>query len=303
MGRPAIGAFLLAGLLAPASSLGQDPDRRHDLRARWECVAGHKAAFRFEEQLSFKITVKGGGRVFNREETDLAWKFHGTSEVLKAKDGYWTETRWIYTVATHREEGRDVSYSWENKPLIFTRKSRGRMTVRFESGEELAAEDTKVLQRAESTTDEEAQALELLAEALFVPRKPVRVGDSWNPDWLGVSIALSELGAGSVDIGKCAGTMSLRSVDTRGGALYGRTEGRLDLRMNKVGPVALDHPITWRLYVDFDDCIDGKLPDGSGRVKGDFIGNSGITPIPGGPSYVVEIEERVSGTYSFITQK
>jgi hypothetical protein len=98
--------------------------------------------------------------------------------------------------------------------------------------------------------------------------------------------------SGAVDLEKSKTLFTLKSVETRDGAEFGKIEGMMELSLGQMGPMKLETPILFKVSLTADACIDGKLPDGVLVMKAEMKGKSAAA----GPSGKIELDLDMTAT-------
>jgi hypothetical protein len=291
--------LLALSLILPAAGLAQD--KAYDLKLnKWKPVAGHKTQLGETLDMKMKMSVKQGEQVLQQAEQPKAHAFAGVEEVLKAGEDGSAELRWTFSKAEHLEEGKMVKYAFHSKPVRVTVKADKSREFKYDDGKAVDEEDLAGLKEAFDGSEQNSGKPK--AEDVFAPKKPVKVGESWSPAVKDVAVMLGPELADSVDPVKSKTSFTLKSVESRGGAEFGKIEGGFELVLTQMGPMKLDTPMTMKMTVTMDVCIDGKLPDGVMKMTGQMKGLSSVTA-EGGVKIDLDLDMKVTGDLTKSTVK
>ena len=274
--------LILALLAVPAQ------DKTYDLRLEAKPVKGHKAEL--TEASLMKMTMKMTGLpepMAMGEETNFA----ATQEVLSTEADGSSQLRWVFSKATQNKEGQNVALGFQGKTVLVKEAKGKAREFSYEGGGAIAEGDLPALKKAFMGGDEKPG--EPSGAEMFAPKKPVKVGESWNPDikTLAKGMFDGEMGEG-IDLEKSSCKFTLKAVESRSGADFGKIEGVLIVTLGQMGPMKLETPIALKMQLDLDVCIDGKAPDGLMKAKAEMKGKSSAA----GPQGKIEIDIDMSMT-------
>jgi hypothetical protein len=206
------------------------------------------------------------------QEGHAVSKFVYTEEVVEKPAGANrpTKLKRVYETAeiTKKDEKEDLGLAGKTV-LIEKSGDTYKITV---DGKEVTGQAAIVLgkefRKEKEVTDEH-----------FLPKTPVKVGDTWKVDI--APLAKDASGELDIDADKSSGTAKLTKVYDKGGKKFGTIEVNMDLAVNKLGggggqEIELNAGSKLTAVAVLDVCIDGTSAGGSAKmtVKGDFGGKT-----------------------------
>lgn len=251
--------MLAAALIAAALCAVQDP--AYDLKLDTPRKPGQKHALK--EFNTMKMVMKANGELAGENEEKK--HFEASEEVVAAG-----EHRWAFAKAERLAEGMMKPYGFAGKTVVVKSAPGKERSFAYADGSALADED---LEGIKDAFDEDAGGEKDPAK-LLAPGKPVKVGESWSPNVAEVAKMFDEEMASAVDPKKSSAKFTLKSVEKRGGADYGKIEGLIELALGSMGPMKLETPLVMKMAVDLDVCIDGSSSAGTMKVKAELKGAS-----------------------------
>jgi hypothetical protein len=268
----------------------QDAPETFDLKAEWTPLEGARLAQSKSSAFTMRLTLRSGERILNQAALDRSDVVRARMEILKAPGGRIREEKWTFEEARTKSEGEERRYGFDNR-TVFGRYAPDRKPE-FQYGDESepAEADQEALKGLLSLPSDDEEAAKAQRE-LFMPPGPVRVGDEWSLDLAGMVARLfpEELSA-SFDLTLAKGSLALKSAERqRGGSVFGRIEGKLDLPLVRLGPLRLDKVLSLRVKVEVEGCLDGRHPDAVVRVSARLKGSSSGT-VPNAGPVAVEID-------------
>ena len=256
--------LLLAFLAIPAQ------EKTYDLKLERKPVKGHKAEL--VDTSSMKMTMKVTGLpepMSVAEESSYA----ATEEVLSAEADGSSVKSWKFSKASKLKDGQTAPLSFQGKTVTVKHTKGKPREFTLDGGGPIAKEDLTSLQKAFMGGDDKPG--QPSGADLFAPQKPVKVGESWNPDLKALVNAMFDAEmSGGVDLAKSSCKITLKSVETRAGVEFGKIEGTMELSMVQFGPMKLDAPIALKMVLSMDCAIDGESPDGVLNMKAEMKGKS-----------------------------
>jgi len=221
------------------------------------------------EDTKLSFTVMG---MDQNQEQQAVSKFVYTEEVLEKPAGARrpTKLKRIYETAEINKKGEKEDLGLVGKTVLVEKdKDTYKITV---DGKEPTGTALIVLakefRKEKEVTDEH-----------FLPKTPVKVGDTWKIDM--APLARDASGELDMDADKSSGTGKLTKVYDKGGKKFGTIEVKLDLAVSKLGggggqEVELKAGTKLTATAVMDMCIDGSAAGGSAKmtVKGDFTGTT-----------------------------
>jgi hypothetical protein len=251
----AVTAVLQGGLLS-----AQDSNKTYELKLKCPPVVGHKTDMTHTESQKMSMVIKAGDQVVQAVNQAEDRSFAALEEILKVEGDKPTLLRWKFSKAVKMAEGKETVFGFQGKTVL-VKKSEGQDTeYSYEGGARLEGEDLDAVRKAFMGNEEKKGSS---AEEMFAPKKPVKVGESWNPPLEAITKGMFDGDmAQAVDLKSSKTMFTLKSVSDRSGVLFGKIEALMDLALTQMGPLKLDTPIKMKMTGDFDVCIDGKIPDG-----------------------------------------
>ena len=234
-------------------------DKAYDLKLDTPRKPGQKHALK--ESNTMKMVMKANGELAGENEEKK--HYEAVEEVVAVG-----EYRWAFSKAERLAEGKMTPYGFAGKTVVV--KVAGERTFTYADGSALAPED---LEGIKDAFDEDAGGDKDPAK-LLAPGKPVKVGESWTPKVTDVAKMFEEDMASAVDPKKSSVKFTLKSVEKRDGAEYGKIEGVIELALGAMGPMKLETPLIMKMAVDLDVCVDGSSPAGVMKVKAELKGVS-----------------------------
>lgn len=253
----------LAVTLLALSSVEGAQDKAYDLKLDTPRKAGQTLRILEVQHTKMSMLVNGQPAAASEE------KFHveGQEEVVSADDRGGRELRWTFTKAESLAEGKMAPLGFQGKTVLVKKAKDQETRYSYADGSALGEDDLQALKKIDKGEDDEA------SKAL-APPKPVKVGESWSPDIRALAGTLDKDMAQAVDIAKSSAKFTLKAVEKRGGAEFGRIEGAVELALGALGPLKLETPLSMKLTFELDVCVDGALPDGEAKMKAVMKGAS-----------------------------
>src|SRR5262245_25048219 len=214
-----------------------------------------------------KVTVMG-----QEQNQESVTKLVYTEEVLEKPAGAKrpTKLKRVYESAEINKQGEKQDLGLVGKTVLVEKAGDGyKVTV---DGQEPAVAAAVVLKK-------EFRKEKEVTDEHFVPKTPVKVGDTWKIDM--APLAKDSAGELEMDADKSSGTAKLIKLYDKGGHKFGTIELTLDLAGNKIGEeggqsIELKAGSKLTATAVMDVCIDGTAAGGSSKmtVKGDFGGTT-----------------------------
>lgn len=257
-------------------------DKTYDLRLEAKPVKGHKSEL--TETSVMKMTMKMTG-LPEAMQMGEEGNFAATQEVLAADADGGSELKWTFSKATQVKEGQNVALGFQGKTVLVKHAKGKPREFSYEGGTPIAEQDLAPLKKAFMGGDEKGG--EPSGADMFAPKKPVKVGESWSLDLKAVAKGMFDADmADAVLYDKATSKFTLKSVESRNGADFGKIEGVMELPLGSMGPMKLDAPIVLKMTIDADACIDGKLPDHVVKIKAEMKGKTAAA----GPNGKIDID-------------
>jgi hypothetical protein len=220
------------------------------------------------EKGTTKITISVGGMDQVKTEEGVG-KFAYTEEVIERPAGANrpTKLKRTYETAEVTKNGEKESVGLAGKTVLIEKK--GDKYAFSADGKELTGKAAELLGKEFNKPD--------TPEEVFLPKKPVKVGESWKLNVADVTKELAAEGM-TIDPAKSTVTAKLTKAYDKGGRKFGVIEVRMDLAITKVAGGGTEIPLKdgSKLTVELaiDACIDGTQDTGSAKttMKGDLTG-------------------------------
>jgi hypothetical protein len=210
-----------------------------------------------------KVT-DAAGKVVNDQKIDNSSEEDYTLTVLAKSGKHLKKYKRAYTKA-ERHLGKKVqTRPYEGRTVLFEEKD-GKYQVRAEGKPELKPADLADLVRL--ANDKKAEGL---TERL-VPKKPVKVGGTWEITGKGLQQLASVFG--DADTSKCKAEGKLVKAYKKDGKQFGVVEIDLSLALKEVKGMTFD---PGKITVTLDGCIDGSSPTGTMTVAGKITGHQAV---------------------------
>src|SRR5262245_25298222 len=246
------------------------------------------AGLQAEETITLKLKKPGKGDVVKETKTvtemvkvtvmgqdqnqESVTKLVYTEEVLEkpAAAKRPTKLKRVYETAEITKNGAKEDIGLAGKTVLVEKAGDGyKITVDGQEPAVLAAIVLKKEFRKEKEVTDEH----------FLPKTPVKVGDTWKIDM--APLAKDASGELEMDADKSSGAGKLIKVYDKDGKKFGTIEVTLDLTVSKIGEdggqtVELKEGSKFNATAVMDICIDGSATGGAAKmtVKGDFSGTT-----------------------------
>jgi hypothetical protein len=179
--------------------------------------------------------------------------------VLEKGDKFPKKYKRTYEKATRTLDGKSVARSYEGRTVIFEEKG-GKYTVTAEGDKPLSKEDLEELTNKANDNDADK-------DEVFLPAKPVKVGDSWKID--GKKLVGAFAKDGNLDGEKSGGEAKLTKVYKQDGHQFGTIVMTLKMAAGKApAGVTFDKPPVVEMKITLDAAIDGSTAAGEMTMTG-----------------------------------
>lgn len=221
------------------------------------------------EKAENKVGISIMGMVQNKVEGGSS-KFVYTDEVIEQPAGAKkpTKLKRAYETAELKTTADQGGIDLAGKTVLIEKKG---------DKYEFTADGKPLPAKAATFLDKEFNKKTEADEEAFLPKKPVKVGDTWKPDLPALTKELASEGM-TVDVDKSKATATLKKVYKKGDATFGVIEVDLELLVTKVGGGGMEIPLNdgskLAIKVELDGCIDGTLTTGTSKMtlKGNLAG-------------------------------
>jgi hypothetical protein len=215
-----------------------------------------------------------------------------TETILARGDKSATKYKRTYEKATRTRDGKTEARSYQGRTLHFEQKD-GKFTVTAEGDKPLAKEDLDELTKKANEGDDRH-------EELFLPGKPVRVGDSWKVGGKELGQAFAK--GGKVDVERTGAEVKLAKVYQKDGRQFGTIEMTLKVVPADLPPeIKFDKPPVVEMKITLDAAIDGSTTEGKMTMAGKMVSKSTAEQM--GMKFVVETTADLSGTRELTAER
>ncbi|HVK07741.1 MAG TPA: hypothetical protein VM597_03080, partial [Gemmataceae bacterium] len=210
-----------------------------------------------------KITVSAMGMDNVMPEATKS-KYVFTDEILArpADARRPTKIKRTYETAERTKNGAAVDLGLAGKTVMIEKKA-DKYEFAFADGSALGEAAAEVLNKEINDKSD-------VADEIFAPKKPVKVGETWAAD-LAVAAKDLEKSGLSIDVAKSKATVKLTKVYDKDGAKFGSMEVKMEFIVTKASGRGQEIPMKdgSKLVIEgtMDGCIDGTSPSGVSQVK------------------------------------
>jgi hypothetical protein len=287
--------WLLAALVLVAGA-AQAPDT-HSIKLRDKTVGDVlEVDDQSTEQGQVKVLDSQGKAVMDKGDYKTgSFAYRETILDKPGEEKRPTRLRRQYTRAEVRVGTRVEVLPYQGKTLLIE-KQDGKFRFRIEGGEEIAAKDAPHLD--EEFNKKQASGLDV--RKVFLPDRPVRVGESWkiDPAPLIKELTRGEDSAVTVDAAKATAVGKLLEVYRKDSQLHGKLEIQVDLPLREFSrgneKLALQAGSRMLVTVSADVCIDGSTNSGVMKSTMNMTANA-VLPLPDGTQGKLLIASKVTG--------
>jgi hypothetical protein len=204
--------------------------------------------------------------------------------VLARGDKHPTKYKRTYEKATRTQDGKMTARSFEGLTLVFEEKD-DKFTVTVEGDKPIDKADLAELTRKANESEDDR-------DEVFLPGKPVKVGDTWKID--GKALAKAFAKTGGLDPEHSSGVGKLVKAYKKDGRQHGVIEMTLKMAPDKTPPgVKFDKPPVLEAKITLDTAIDGSTTAGVMTMTGGTAGKATVEQ--NGQKFNVELKTDLSG--------
>lgn len=179
-------------------------------------------------------TTHADGKILKEDHSKASETFVYTQTILEKpdKDKPPTRLRRQYERAEKKDGDKTTRMGFHGKTVLIEKK-HGKWGFHYEDGPELALEDAVIVYRDfhhDETVAEEGGLTELQ-----LPKKPVKVGETWPLDAVTIAKKSEKASLFPLDAAKAAGTGKLLRVYQQNGRQFGVLELTMDMPIAKIG--------------------------------------------------------------------
>jgi hypothetical protein len=171
-----------------------------------------------------------------------------------------TKLRRQYEKAQVAVDGKTTELAYQGKTVLIEKKD-GKFHFQIDGGKELTGDEAKHLN--DEFNKKEGDELDF--EKAILPKKAVKVGETWKIDMEPLVKDFEKSTSLPMDIGKSAGTGKLLKVYQKDGKQFGVMELSLDmpLKAGKADKIVIDAGSKISVAATLDICIDGSAESGT----------------------------------------
>jgi hypothetical protein len=245
------------------------------------------------EKTTSKVTINVNGMDQVKEEAATT-RSEYTAEVIERPAGAKkpTKLKRTYETAEITKNGEKQDLGLAGKTVLIEKKG-DEYSFQLTDGTELSSRAAELLGKEfnkDKSTDD-----------VLLPRKPVKVGESWKLAVADLAKGLSG-GGMAIDAARSTATATLNKVYDKDGHRFGVIEVKMDLAVTKIGgnqEVPLKDGSKLDIGVVFDGCIDGS--DGARSAKTTMKGT--LTGEVNGVGLTIALEMTGSGSTREVRKK
>jgi hypothetical protein len=272
--RRKMGLLLILGLVTAAAPLRDDGYTiKIKKNGQGDVIKQDKEE---TDKSSFKFEGPDGKVVQEKKEEKTVIQAYKETILAKEKGKKATKLRREYTKAVVKSGDNETPLTYQGKTVVIEKKD-GKYHFTIEDGKELTGKDAELLNRSFNKGGDDSDEDEL--EKAFLPKKPVKEGDTWTIDAAAIAKAFEKGGdqALPVDKEKAAGKGKLLRAYKEDGRQYGDftidvdvpLKGDFPLGKGQTAPIQPGSKMTMKVQLK-KACIDGTSSDGSVDVAFDM---------------------------------
>jgi len=181
---------------------------------------------------------------------------------------------------------------YDGKTVLIEKKGN-RYQFQLEGSEELTGKDAEELDREFNKQGEDTVDF----NKLMLPRKPVRVGESWTVDTQAIIQDLEKSAPMEFDAAGAKGSAKLIKAYQQDGRQFGVVEYRLELPLKafkiEEQKAPIDEGAVMVLTARVDGCIDGSLNSNTAKLRMLMKGRAQLSQ--GGAKFTLNFDTRADG--------
>ncbi len=218
---------------------------------------------------SFKLVGPDGKALKENKEERTVTQSYKETILAKEKGKKPTKLRREYTKAVVKVGDKETTLPYQGKTVVIEKKD-GKYHFTIEGGEELTGKDAELLNRSFNKGGDDSDDDEM--EKTFLPKKPVKEGDTWTIDGAAIVKAFEKDAKQPipVDKDKAIGKGKLLRAYKEGGRQYGDFDIDLDVPLKgefplgpgQTAPIQAGSKMTMKVQIK-KGCIDGTASDGN----------------------------------------
>jgi hypothetical protein len=236
---------------------------------------GEKSRETKTESGTTKVTVTVMGMERGVSDEKGTGKFVYIDEVIERPAGANkpTKLKRTYETAEVTKNGQSEDVGLAGKTVLIEKK--GDKYTFSADGKDLTGKGAELLGKEFNKPD--------TPEEVFLPKGPVKVGDTWKLEVAEVTKELAAEGI-TIDAAKSTATGKLTKLYKKDASQFGVFEVKMDLAVTKVSGGGMEIPLkAGKLNIElvFDGCLDGSQDTGNAKtiMKGELMGDVMGTPL------------------------
>jgi hypothetical protein len=220
------------------------------------------------KQLTLMRTLDTEGKVIDERRIPDATETVYTFTVLKEGARRPARYQRKYETATWTDGKKTVTRSFQGRTILFEMRI-GKYLLTVEGKDDLPQEDIDSLAGAANAD------LDSDPTAVFLPPRPVRVGDSWSVDPKLLAKVFAKDGV--VDEKKSSGKGTLVKAAVKDGHLHGAIELDVRVAYSSMGRDKYEPPAILEVKSTLETALDGSSTAGVLRMSGKLTGRTAFT--------------------------
>jgi hypothetical protein len=237
--RNLIAALVLLPLVAAGAHA-----QTYTIKIKGSPGVGKSVTVNEKAKMNIAFAVALDNNVLKEEKKVVNEEKQHTEKVLAANDKGPTKFSRAYSKAIKGDGDNLNKLSYEGKTIVFERNGD---KFESEAGEVEEKELKDLLKDVNKKVD----------DAVFAPKSPVKIGETWKIAKEALGGLLGELKDGA-DFDKFKGQGKLVKVYQKDGKQWGTLDITFSVPLKKFGPLDLDKPIPFDLKMTLDTAIDGS---------------------------------------------
>jgi hypothetical protein len=249
------------------------------------------------DKSNFKFEGPDGKVMQEKKEEKTVTQAYKETIIAKEKGKKATKLRREYTKAVVKSGGDETTLPYQGKTVVIEKKD-GKYHFTIEGDKELTGKDAELLNRSFNKGGDDSDEDEM--EKAFLPKKPVKEGDTWTIDGATIAKAFEKDAAQPipVDKEKAVGNGKLLRAYKEADRQYGDLEIKVDVPLKgdfplgkgQAAPIQAGSKMAMKVQLK-KVCIDGTSSNGSAEVAFDMDLTATIKG-PDGKEYKITINNQ-----------
>jgi hypothetical protein len=283
----------------PAAFAGAGEDKTYEVKIKQLAAGDFHRVEKSEESEAHIVLTNAAGKV-QQEDSDKGGHAYVYKETILEKPEGAARARRLkrhYEKASLTSNGKTKSLPLEGKTVLIEKKGE-RFTFRVDGGDKLSAEDAGPLEQEFNKKKDRDDF-----EKLFLPKRPVKVGETWEVDRAVVNKGLLQDRDMEIFPEKTKASATLQRVYKKDRHQFGVLLLKLEVvprAYHKAGKRLPVRPgAKLDLEITIDGCIDGSLATGTGKIK---LSIQADVPVggPKQPKVLLKVRNTTTGTYQSV---